>query len=355
MRILVNHPDLNLLGGVSNHYSGLREHLTEMVIYNTIGGRNKLNQMKLLWLLVDIIKFMYKLIVYKPDVVLLNPSLGRTALCRDFIFLRIAKFFQIPVTTFIHGFSWEYAQEVDPIWISSYLNRNSLIFVLANSFKKKLRELGVCVPITVTTTKVNDALLDGICVRGRDKSSIMHLLYVARIHKSKGIYETIQTFELLADCYPLLELTIAGNGPEFENIREIVDNSRFRTRIHIRGDLREDLLREEYEKADLYILPTTHGEGMPTSVLEAMAFGLPVFTRKVGGLVDFFNENMGYITDSVDPRDFASAIEVYLNDIELYHRVSEYNRLYAQPHFMASQVALDIEQKIKKYVFDKCI
>lgn len=32
----------------------------------------------------------------------------------------------------------------------------------------------------------------------------------------------------------------------------------------------------------------SYTEGMPTVVLEAMIFGLPIFTRKVGGLIDFF-------------------------------------------------------------------
>lgn len=41
------------------------------------------------------------------------------------------------------------------------------------------------------------------------------------------------------------------------------------------------------DKNALLLLLTTHGEGMPTVVLEAMAFGLPILTRNVGGLVDF--------------------------------------------------------------------
>ena len=45
---------------------------------------------------------------------------------------------------------------------------------------------------------------------------------------------------------------------------------------------------------------------MPTVVLEAMAFGLPILTRNVGGLVDFFkNDKMGFITDSLEPKDFS--------------------------------------------------
>lgn len=351
MRILVNHPDFALLGGVSNHYDGLRKYWSQDVRYNTTGGRKNFNQLKYLWLFGDVIKFVFKMVVHRPDVVLLNPSLGSTALRRDFLFLTIARLFGVPVAVFIHGFSLEYLEKVDPIWLSKWLNKASLIFVLASFFKHKLEEIGIRTPIVLTTTKVDDTLLEGANIEKCDRSVINHLLFVARIHKTKGIYETIDAFDLLAEQHPFLELTIAGNGPDFSELKARVNQSAFSSRIHVLGDLRGDALQKVYARADLYILPTTHAEGMPTSVLEAMAFGLPVFTRKVGGLVDFFNDNMGYITDSIDPQDFASAIELYLNDMELYQRVSKYNREYAQTHFMASRVALDIENKIEKHIF----
>lgn len=49
----------------------------------------------------------------------------------------------------------------------------------------------------------------------------------------------------------------------------------------------EDIVKA-YERGDIYILLSYH-EGMPTSVLEAMAFGLPIITRPVGGVVDFLS------------------------------------------------------------------
>ena len=39
MKILVNTPSLKLMGGIANHYKGLRAFWTENVIYNTIGNR----------------------------------------------------------------------------------------------------------------------------------------------------------------------------------------------------------------------------------------------------------------------------------------------------------------------------
>lgn len=49
---------------------------------------------------------------------------------------------------------------------------------------------------------------------------------------------------------------------------------------------------------DIFFFPF-YGEGMPISVLEAMAFSMPVITRNVGGIKDFFiNGEMGFCTDS---------------------------------------------------------
>ena len=79
MKILVNTPSMNLLGGVANHYDGLKAFWTEKVQYNTIGKRNK-NGSGIYWLPWDILKFIFRLLFFRPNVILLNPSLGRTAL-----------------------------------------------------------------------------------------------------------------------------------------------------------------------------------------------------------------------------------------------------------------------------------
>jgi hypothetical protein len=73
-------------------------------------------------------------------------------------------------------------------------------------------------------------------------------------------------------------------------------------------------------------------------------------TRPVGGLCDFFeNGKMGEMVDSFGAMDFVPMVEKYLNDKELTKQTSAYNHEYAKKHFLASQVALDIQNKIKKY------
>lgn len=351
MKLLINHPDLSYIGGVANHYLGLRRYWTADVHYNTVGKRKAFQHLTFPIMLWDVFKFILKLFFYRPDAIILNPSLGARALKRDFLFSRIARWLDYPVVIFLHGFDLTYAQGVDREWLSRNLNHAALIFVLASTFRDILNSWGVTSPIALTTTKVDNDLLHpiptGSCINKSER--ISHLLFLARIDRAKGIYESIDTFCLLAKKYADLTLSIVGDGEELESVRHYVSKQRFKDRITICGALRGKALQEAYLNAQLYILPS-YGEGMPTSVLEAMAFGLPVFTRNVGGLIDFFNERMGYMTDSTDPTDFASAIEPYLNNINLYQSVSEYNRRYAQEHFMASQVALDIENSISKHL-----
>ena len=86
---------------------------------------------------------------------------------------------------------------------------------------------------------------------------------------------------------------------------------------------------------------------MPTTLLEAMAFGLPVISRPVGGLKDFFeNGRMGFLIDSTDPLDYVEKIDSLISDPDLTMRISEYNSEYARSNFMASKIAPDLESKL---------
>ena len=89
MKILINTPRLNgRIAGVLNHYAGLKDYWTENVRYNQIGKKSTTPGAGLYWIPLDVICFIYKILVFRPDVILLNPSLGKNAVARDLLYLR---------------------------------------------------------------------------------------------------------------------------------------------------------------------------------------------------------------------------------------------------------------------------
>jgi glycosyltransferase involved in cell wall biosynthesis len=141
----------------------------------------------------------------------------------------------------------------------------------------------------------------------------------------------------------MIELIVAGEGEELENVKSFVRN-RNMSNVTFAGYVRDEEKRHIFEKSQVFCYPTYYGEGLPTCAIEAIAYGLPVVTRPVGGLADFFkNEVHGFITDSLNPNTFANLIERLFLDKELYNKISLSNYQYAQINFLASSAALRLE------------
>lgn len=356
MKILINTPFTSSPAGVSSHYLGLSPYFSDNVVYNEyytsyyltkiIPNKFFRNLVRPFAFLFNYLKFILLIIIYKKPTILLNPSFGNSAIKRDAHFLRIAKTLNCKVAIFIHGWNKEYLAEVlegkrdfKNIWFKA-----DAFFVLASEFKIYLERLGIKAPIFLTTTKVNNQLVENF--EGKEKFGIKNILFLARVEKEKGIFIAIDSFEILKRKYPDLKMTVVGGGKALAEARDYTAKKEL-TSIKFTGPLFGKDLNCAFLNADLYILPT-YGEGMPTSVLEAMAFGIPVISRPVGGLVDFFkNDQMGYLIESFKPKDYADKIELLINDLEKMNEISKYNMAYAQEKFMASKVAPTLEQLLK--------
>ena len=227
------------------------------------------------------------------------------------------------------------------------LGTASAIIVLATEFKDTLARWGFDArKISTETTAVDDRMLvySDIVTRFETRSDKrFNILFLSRIEKAKGVYVAIDTYRLLKEKYPFLTLTIAGDGMELSQVKQYVTKAGMRD-IEYLGWVDAEGKRKAYLEADLYLFPTSWGEGMPNSVLEAMAFGLPVVTRRVGGLADFFEDGrMGAITDSIAPEIFVNLCERYIVDPKLKRDTGAYNRVYATERFLASKVAKRME------------
>lgn len=352
MKLLIVVPSFRLLGGISFHYLGLKKYWHSKVRYAVTGRRPHVHSS--LTLLPDFIGYVVKLLTYRPDVVIVNPSFYPYPILRDAIHMLTARLMGCKVVAMFHGWNLSYSakQEVKPGWTLRQFNKMALIYVLSSDYQSRLRKMGIHAPILLTTTEVDDALLQHFHIEQRQGRKIRNILFLARLDRAKGIFETIDAFALLHKVHPDTHLNIYGsswNGALEAELEAYVATHHI-DGITFHGRVMGNEKAQAFADNDIYILPS-HFEGMPTSVLEAMAFGLPVVTRPVGGVPDFFEQGkMGYMVNSFSAADFAEKLALLINDEAATQRISLYNYTFARQHFLASTVAAKFEADIQKHI-----
>lgn len=360
MRILLNTVRLGKEGGVANYYSVIQPYFSEGIEYFTVGARTDSENIVHVFfrLLIDYYYFIRKLNQKDFDLVHLNPSLDSKAVIRDGVYLLIAKLFKKKTLVFFRGWDLEFEQLMRkyflPLFRFAY-NKTDAFVVLSPDFENKLINMGFRQPVFLENTIVDDAIFErreaeSLSKRESDYHSF-NILFLSRIERAKGIYETLDTYKILKERYKHITLTVAGDGSEFNKARQYADSLRTEG-IEFTGYIRGEAKHMALVKADAYFFPSYYGEGMPNSVLEAMAYGLPVVTRPVAGIRSFFVDHwMGFATESKDPVVFAQLFEKLIQNKEFRLRISAFNRQYSREHFMASKAAKRIENIYRKIIY----
>ncbi len=113
------------------------------------------------------------------------------------------------------------------------------------------------------------------------------ILQVARLDYLKDHATAVRTLRRVVRRRPEAHLVLVGEGPEGPKIRELVAQAGLADRVHFLG-LRHDIPRL-LAAADLFLL-TSVSEGIPLTLIEAMAAGLPVVATRVGGVGEVVEE-----------------------------------------------------------------
>ena len=115
------------------------------------------------------------------------------------------------------------------------------------------------------------------------------VLQACRLIDKKGLPTSLRAFAAFAKTHPQARLTIAGDGPLREPLARLAAELGIAGQVEFTGFLSQDDLRARLDAAHFFLHPSEQGsdgnqEGVPNSVLEAMATGLPVFATIHGGL-----------------------------------------------------------------------
>jgi glycosyltransferase involved in cell wall biosynthesis len=122
---------------------------------------------------------------------------------------------------------------------------------------------------------------------------------------------------------------VVGDGPDLNSVRLEIKRLGIESNFRLVGFVSDQDLPSYYNAADLFVLPSKSGEGLPLVVLESMASGLPVIATNVGGIKEILIDDYGQLVPPNRPDLLATSVLdfVEINDApgkkELRARVEE--------------------------------
>jgi glycosyltransferase involved in cell wall biosynthesis len=142
---------------------------------------------------------------------------------------------------------------------------------------------------------------------------------------------------LLDDLNPAQrEAVIAGDGPERAMLEALIQDLGLRDAVELVGEL--DDIPSLLAESDCFVLSST-SEGMPISILEAMAAGLPVVASDVGGVHELVTEGKtGYLVPPGDATALAAALQQVLRNPGLRAELGACARSTVESEFTVSRV-----------------
>jgi colanic acid/amylovoran biosynthesis glycosyltransferase len=152
------------------------------------------------------------------------------------------------------------------------------------------------------------------------------LLCVARLVEKKGLPVLIEACRLLAGRGVEFRCDIVGKGLLRPALEATIRRHRLGSRVRLLGPLTQQEVRARYHGSHLYVLPCVEGrdgnrDGLPVSIVEALACGLPVVTTPMTGIPEVVRhgEN-GLLVPVGDAAALADAVATLIGDPALFAR-----------------------------------
>lgn len=158
----------------------------------------------------------------------------------------------------------------------------------------------------------------------------LDVLAVAYLIPEKGIRHLIRAMARLGDVP--VELTVAGDGPQGERLKELAGELGVQERVDFLG-LRNDV-DDLMQEADVFVHPATWEEAFGYTVMEAMASGCPVIASEVGGIPELIVDGQsGLLCPPGDDLKLARQIRRLVDDSDLRADLGEAARRRAEEEF----------------------
>ena len=188
------------------------------------------------------------------------------------------------------------------------------VLVRSESLRQAVIDLG-CAPAKIEIQRAGIPLADfPFRPRSVPDNGQWRLLQAGRLIEKKGLKTALHAFAKFRKEFPAARLTIAGEGPQLAELQSLARELQLAAAVDFAGFVSQEKLRELFYEAHIFLHPSETGrdgnqEGVPNSMLEAMASGLPVFATRHGGIPEAVENNVsGILVNERDHRALGDAL-----------------------------------------------
>lgn len=291
---------------------------------------------KFLRLASSLVQFLWLLLTRRVALLHLHTA-SRTSFYRKSLFALLAVLARRPYVLHLHGGGFlRFFADESGLWSRRYIrwvfDRARVVLVLSQGWAAAIRQV---------TQNPRVRVLPNPVVVPRQTASPnagKRLVFLGRVEAEKGVAELIQAVSRLGAAHPEVELVLAGDQPaEWAEAyaRSLGVDGRLRFVGWVTGERKAAVFYE----ANVFVLPSYH-EGLPMSLLEAMAWGLPVVATAVGGIPDVVVQGRhGYLVPPRDTQALTLALDRLLSDPAARRAMGAAGREYVRANLAVEVIA----------------
>jgi glycosyltransferase involved in cell wall biosynthesis len=298
---------------------------------------------KLKTVLLALLRFVPLLLTGQVALVHIHVA-SRASFWRKSVFFLVAFLFRVPTILHLHGGGFQvfFEQECGTLgqrFVRYIYNKSSRVVVLSGKWKTWVQSISVNPHVVAI---YNPVQMPATAFAWDDRRA-GEVLFLGKMGKLKGSYDLLDAVATVRTLQPDLHLMLGGDG-EQERVQQRANELGIAAQVQLLGWIQGADKERVLAQSMLYVLPSYH-EGLPMSILEAMAAGMPILSTVVGGIPEAVTDGVeGFLIEAGDVAALADRMQRILADPLLARRMGEAARRKVETTFSSQAVLPHIER-----------
>jgi glycosyltransferase involved in cell wall biosynthesis len=346
MNVLITAPSLNVnknVSGISAVVGTIINNNKQTNYLHFLAGKED-ESITILKRVVDLVKsygLLVKILMKNNiDLVHLNLPLNPKSIYREYLVFTLSKLFRKKVMVHLHGGKYLLEQPSNKL-LTTIINRMyagaEMIVCLSDLEKMSIEKAYHLKEVKVLENTVDDLYLN--LTQTQKVSNKITVLFLGRLHESKGVNVLISAIKtLMENKNNNLHFIFCGIGPLLNNVLEL--EAAYPNNVSYQGIVGGEEKNRMLRNAQVFVLPSLYGEGLPMSLIEAMAAGIvPVVTNDGSMKTIVTHGENGFIVDKNSVASLTAQLEALLANPENISTVANNAKTFISTRF-----------SIKKYI-----